>query len=177
MPNWCSNKLTISGPQEDLETFKTLASPKHDVPFSMDAILPTPKNLENEGWHDWRINNWGTKWDANEVKEDAICEEDWIISFYTAWSPPCTFLCHAAKQFPTLSFHLEYEESGCDFSGRFHVEDGTVTDTPYIRSDKTYSTDQYIKTKAHEAEQIDKVAKEMAQEMMDKRKAKLHSNN
>ena len=41
-----------------------------------------------------------------------------IYSFATAWSPPIKFIEHVAREWPTLSFILDYDEtrqwvSGC----------------------------------------------------------------
>ena len=38
-------------------------------------------------------------------------------AFDTAWSPPIKFLENVAKQWPNLTFVLEYEELGMGFKG------------------------------------------------------------
>ena len=54
MPNWCNNKLTIEDCSPELEEFLKTEG------FSFNKIKPTPAELlENEGWYDWNIDNWG----------------------------------------------------------------------------------------------------------------------
>ena len=58
MPNWCSNRVTISGSEEDVQAFKKAvqghrevddASDKFFKPFSFDAIIPMPDELHGIG--------------------------------------------------------------------------------------------------------------------------------
>ena len=48
------------------------------------------KNIElyeAKDWYDWRVKNWGTKWDCYEtVVEDSECSI--YLEFWTAWSSP-----------------------------------------------------------------------------------------
>ena len=45
MPNWCSCKLQISGPKEDLSLF--LEPTKNDNQFSLSKYVPVPEELSN----------------------------------------------------------------------------------------------------------------------------------
>lgn len=48
-------------------------------------------------WFDWCCDNWGTKWNAHDIKQiDAQ-----TIRFNTAWCPPLPVLDALAEQFPT----------------------------------------------------------------------------
>lgn len=53
-------------------------------------------------WYDWRINNWGTKWNTNEAfvydYGDSV-----YISFDTAWSMPEKVFMKICELFPNLS--------------------------------------------------------------------------
>jgi hypothetical protein len=65
MPNWCSNKLVVSGPADKLIEFVNTMPPGKDGErtFSFQQILPYPKELD--GIHRGfitidgvRLNNW-----------------------------------------------------------------------------------------------------------------------
>jgi len=49
MPNWCTNKLTVSGLNEDLERFREAAGGKlvegKSTAFSLQELVPCPKEL------------------------------------------------------------------------------------------------------------------------------------
>ena len=77
MPNWCLNKLTITGPEADVQAFKTKAvghSPWEEPEGEPDALnfhslVPIPENLLAAGYdgarYDWEMANWGCKWGAS----------------------------------------------------------------------------------------------------------------
>jgi len=129
MPNWCSNKLTITGPQADVEAFKAKAvghSPWEELEGEPDALnfhslVPVPEEVLKAGYEaagcDWERANWGCKWGADGttiVDEGGTCI---VYEFYTAWFPPIEFLTAVAKQWCTLKLILEYEKPGIGFKG------------------------------------------------------------
>ena len=72
-------------------------------------------------WYDWRVNNWGTKWDCadSEILDDT---ENFIsISYNTAWGPNCQFIKTIGPMFPEVTFKLSFEEPGCEFCGVYEV--------------------------------------------------------
>ena len=85
MPNWCSNRATITGPAPVIAEIVEILN--QDGTPLLNWMVPEPK--DNEGWYDWRVNNWGTKWDITDVYFENQAEEDSIeFSFCTAWAPP-----------------------------------------------------------------------------------------
>lgn len=92
MPNWCTNRLYIHGPEKSITKFindnkATITGPRyglkenqtHHLALSLERLLPTPRNddgtligegtrqrgnttVEND-WYTWRMVHWGTKWD------------------------------------------------------------------------------------------------------------------
>ena len=126
MPNWCENYLSVRGKSEDFKKFHdVIYSEKEDYQL-LEKLYPTPEELlEGEGWYNWRINHWGTKWkeddlivtgDPNEVDDNDLTE----ISFYfnTAWSPPIEAFDKISADYPKLLFALYYEEPGMGFCGK-----------------------------------------------------------
>lgn len=138
MPNWCSNTLVISGDIKELELFKqksiTRSAKGLDI-FLMDGLVTMPEELAicedltpeqkaeriskygYDNWYDWRLENWGSKWDAQEpsIQEN---EYDLTITFDTAWSPAIPYIKQVAKMFPKLVFDLYFMETGEWFAGR-----------------------------------------------------------
>jgi hypothetical protein len=90
-------------------------------------------NVEKHGhvsWYEWNVENWGTKWDCCEVQaaawEDG--DDEWILHFETAWSPPITFLETVSQQYGQLEFHLEYYDEGIMFIGTLVMQNGEQTE-------------------------------------------------
>lgn len=85
-----------------------------------------PKDGYNDGGYEWCIKNWGTKWDAYELKETGRTPERWAISFDMAWSPPNPVIEELGRRFPTLRLEMRSYEMGCAFQQRLIVDNGVV---------------------------------------------------
>jgi len=126
MPNWCSNVLVVkSFEEEDLAEWK--AAFIEDDEFTWERWFPTPKDLPDNGWYDWNIENWGTKWGPNEAYVNNEYCDSVIVSFETAWGPPEGVIRRMGKKFPRMGFHLTYEERGMEFEGDLAIIRGEVT--------------------------------------------------
>ena len=81
MPNHCDQQVTLSGTLDLMreiheELFKS--SKEGFEPQLLQLILPMPFNMNkstkdengnyNAGWYDWRVLNWGCKWDVADVE-------------------------------------------------------------------------------------------------------------
>jgi hypothetical protein len=107
--------------------------------LSLDTLLPeflgVQKTFTEEtagNWYDWRIENWGTKWDVEASLDDDqldLSVPQLVYSFSSAWAPPGQWVITISSQFPLLVFRLEYGESGCDFEGYLEVKNGEVIDS------------------------------------------------
>ena len=93
MPNWCRNRVTVFGKEEDISKISEIFSDKKSI-FNRIIQSPDWKRLPNEKgqfpqleqmknpkgevmwetynfpdgknddrWYHWNIQNWGTKWD------------------------------------------------------------------------------------------------------------------
>jgi hypothetical protein len=80
-------------------------------------------------WWDWRVQNWGTKWEitTDEAYID-ISKNEIKVSFATAWSPPTGIFDKLVDD--GYGVNALYYEGGCAFCGEY--VDG---------SDETYGTD------------------------------------
>jgi len=128
MPNWCDNILTISEPSAELTNYLK------EEGFFFDKIKPMPPELkEGDGWYDWAVYNWGTKWDldGNPLMPDSFQDKKIIFSFDTAWSPPMGVICALSEKFPEDHFVLQYLETGMCFGGEAHFSDGSCDDNQF----------------------------------------------
>ena len=100
MPNWCNNRVTVSGTEEDISKLSEIFS---DTKSIFNHIIQSPdwKRLPNEKgefpklrqelnkdgsvfyetydfpdgknddrWYHWCIDNWGTKWEPDILEVD-----------------------------------------------------------------------------------------------------------
>ena len=130
MPNWCSNKLAVYGPDEDVKRFKEQATghspwarqnePEQHI-LNFHSLVPIPPEILAAGYdpvgYDWELATWGCKWGACHSQLTGEWEGHLTYLFDTAWSPPLAFLEKIGPQWPTLIFLLDYEEMGMGFKG------------------------------------------------------------
>lgn len=129
-------------------SFWNFIEPENKVAYFADAHGKKPEGFadwtpakqleynlkcEGDGWYDWNIANWGTKWDASDAGIDTDYlkpeEENSSISytFQTAWSVPEPVFQAMVKQHPELSFDFECEEEqgwGVKFTSSDLDDDG-----------------------------------------------------
>lgn len=140
MPNWCTNKLEVSGPLAGVRRFVE-AQRDDAASLSFAKSVPEPEGLEGR-LLTWRVAHWGTKWDLDDetdlvVSEDAErdrCEA--VYNFFTAWSPPLEWLAVVVEQYPNLVFRLVFAEPGMAFMGEGGGSEGRFSHEIYeIRGD------------------------------------------
>jgi len=146
MPNWCNNRMTISHP--DPAMVQKAADAWNSGAF-LDTLLPTPSelldtvkgwtndeeeqkareeqqktNIEKYGyptWYEYRIAEWGTKWDIgldeHQGNDAVVTGNSFSVDFDSAWSPPTD----AYYKLKELGYEIcaYYCEIGCDFCGRW----------------------------------------------------------
>ena len=153
MPNWCENTVSIFGSKEVLESVIEFVKPNgSNVPtqilvgdekitdMSLQSIFPIDPELlngdaftpESTGWYDWRIENWGTKWDIQAEATELHMFKDDVYSvdytFDSAWAPPTEAMIVLSKTFPEIVIHISYDEPGMDFSGYAVINKGEMVD-------------------------------------------------
>jgi hypothetical protein len=121
MPNWCANKLMVE--HDDLVMLDRFVR-AYNAGTVCNEFIPKPKDI-GDGWFDWCVTNWGTKWDvgadvgtereerhglrATVVGNQANC------SFDSAWSPPIGLY----EKLVELGYNVKasYWEPGMAFCG------------------------------------------------------------
>ena len=150
MPNWCDNRLRISGPTKAIDEF--IAGANKKVKESEDGMcilpnyLPFPPGLEGEPvetdngsfvpftdrGYTWCLMNWGCKWadSGTRVISKATNHngEYSTITIYmnTPWGPPSEGIQRISAMFPELVFTLAFHEDGMSFSGVVQYSGGEM---------------------------------------------------
>jgi len=141
MPNWVQNEVRVTGEEKDLSAFLTFVSSKEND-FDFNKISQMPIELEKtvngapdmipdwqkqnskafiaefgvDNWYDWCINNWGCKWNADEVVVETF-DGELKIDLETPWSPPREICDKLKSKFPMLDISWFYKEEGMHASG------------------------------------------------------------
>ena len=157
MPNWCSNEVTIRGPKEILDKLEEMANKQELLGFIQPepdySVTPVPKacpevaamfaktpeerekalknepTIRDDSWWDWRILNWGTKWepviDCDRLHDPEILR----LVFSSAWSPPVESYQAIMDKYEGVSVQALYFEPGCQFAGLFDAGVNTCINT------------------------------------------------
>src|SRR5210317_1333132 len=163
MPNWCNNTITIQGPTDTIkplwdEAQKTgLLNAIKPMPSILeDTTSPTPDNMDKvqqstmiaqtgfDNWYDWRVSNWGCKWDVDTEGLEYEDNKDGTASisgyFESPWGPPIEAYNTFCDDMDNCSLEAFYEEGGMDFAG--HYDNGS---DDYLEGISDYARQQ-IKT-------------------------------
>ena len=128
MPNWCFNRVQISGEPDDVTALKDfVASDKS--PFDFDRIVPSPEYLgvvpESYDPFAWSYEFWG----AHSVAFSASLEieEDWLLEYHfdTKWRPATGIYRSLVERFPKLAISWFYDEPDSELAGYLAPEDVT----------------------------------------------------
>ena len=147
MPNYCNNNIVITGPNSVIDKIEKIANgDKGDL---LQYFYPMPKELNDtvagpepktkkeklekrrlqveygaSNWYDWRVENWGTKWDIMEFyninrKEIGEDESEISLGFDTAWAPALGAYEKFIDENSNCSLKAYYYEPGCNFMGEW----------------------------------------------------------
>ncbi len=137
MPNWCNNSINISGDDESIKKL-LIEAKSEESDFTLNNLIPIPKEQE-EDWYNWRVSNWGTKWDIGKV-EIEINEGNASFNCETAWAPPNEALQKISEKYPTLTFEMFYEEPGMDFCGKVVYQNGEALEDVSTSYSENFNT-------------------------------------
>jgi hypothetical protein len=134
MPNWCNNRVYfgLNDDTEDNNKFRDWIGMPEDEDadevlrfegeFDFERISPIPKDiLDNGEWYNWCINNWGTKWSAQNVYIEMNDPDGIEITFDTAWAPATGIYELIKKKIAEEEWDITvswfYDEPGMQFAG------------------------------------------------------------
>lgn len=93
------------------------------------------------GWHEWSVENWGTKWDAYSYAPRAREPGRASLRFQTAWEVPRPCLRRLSEMYPSLTFAIEsIDDGGPEYVGAFAngVETFEKADKDDARYERVY---------------------------------------
>lgn len=97
--------------------------------WSMEERLAHDIKHTGDGWYDWNISNWGTKWEARGTLDQEDEDSKYLrYQFDTAWSPAEGAFRAMVEQHPDLSFSIRCEEEQ-GWGVEFESEDGELVVT------------------------------------------------
>ena len=128
MPNWCRNRVTVFGTEEEISKVEKIFSSKDTV---FGKIIPSPDwaNIPNEdgelpkvvehkqpngevsfvtaefpsgkqdsSWYDWNIANWDTKWDITNSVQFEYEDSEQIEITFNTAWSPPESICHKLRE-------------------------------------------------------------------------------
>lgn len=144
MPNWCENKIVITGSKSNIDNMFAQLSKmdsednesgffQHYYPVPPELMLQEAPNRDAEkkeeliakygasDWYEWRINNWSTKWDIAHLNSIEVIEDGElsVLTFNcdTAWAPPDGALKKLSEMFKDTYFYCQFVEQGMCYQG------------------------------------------------------------
>jgi len=142
MPNWCFNRLRVTGAAEEVTRFqeqavgfcpwgRTEAGQAPDV-LNFHSLVPVPPEVQAAGYQaagrGWEFEHWGCRLGAHKAAVIAVWEGGALYEFDTAWSPAVIFVKQVSRAWPTLVFVLDYEEPRMGYKGLARANAGTLED-------------------------------------------------
>ncbi len=135
MPNHCFNRVEIYGKEASKIASKIESE---ETPFDFTKIFPEPDydkvevlptfpdirgNNEpvkkDHAWWDWRVQNWGTKWNSYDCEVIEMDDDQVEYTFNTAWSPPEGVIEKLREQYPDIQITAFYDEPGMEIAGYY----------------------------------------------------------
>lgn len=117
--------LAVTGLHTEMEPAYLAAHPEIDRE-EWDLGKQAFHNVREFGcptWYEWRIQNWGTKWNASGAEV-----LDGRLSFLTAWNAPKPVMEKLTEMFPTVSIHHAWADEDIGYNcGDRTYKNGAVT--------------------------------------------------
>lgn len=133
MPNYVTTQIIgLADAIDDLT--RTNEDGKLIVDFAL--VIPEPENIETGNcsgqheagvicWRNWRIENWGTKWNGLDAEVEHRPDGTAQLRFDTAWSHPYEVIEAMSKKHPDALLNVTYadEDLGGNL-GQYEIKNG-----------------------------------------------------
>lgn len=145
MPNHITNHVIFKGDEKLLKLIRKLMDSKEkcevqnfgadgkietlhkyiDNVFNFQSVVPMPES-ERYNSYDWRIENWGTKWNSYELGDVYLDNNELMYSFSTAWSPPIPVIQKLSTIFSGVEIEHKFIDEGWGFAAEQTWKAGTM---------------------------------------------------
>lgn len=93
----------------------------------VDRAVSNIKECGYAYWYDWKIENWGTKWNAYDQPEDGFCIDCDTFEFQTAWSSPAILIKIVSEKLPGAIFEIKYADEYIGYNcGIYEIQNGKI---------------------------------------------------
>ena len=119
-PDW--TKIPLAAKDLKEYSFSSPRGEEGELPVMSDepckGLHFASTGMQDDRWYNWRVQNWGTKWDCYSLEiDDCDMPHGFEVNFETAWSPPEEIHSAISEQFDDLSMSWFYDEPGCEIAG------------------------------------------------------------
>lgn len=158
MPNHVMNRVVFNGTKDEIaKIFAFIKGENGAIDFN--SIIPGPVGIDltqsmhpehkdawmwklrygYPSWYEWRLDKWGTKWNAYEINTDGASDN--FIEFETAWSAPFPIIDRLSRCFPDVTIaHLWADEDTGNNCGSREYRKGAIT---FENIPETYSKEAH----------------------------------
>ena len=156
MPNHTDNRVILS--HNDSQMIDNIYNVMNTEDTELCHYL-IPEEPDHAGeprgdWYNWRLNNWGTKWDVYETHCTRIDANTLQLYFYTAWSPPIPVFDKLVDM--GFEVNARYLDEGWMYIGEYTEGEDWCTDdvesvvNDYPELDDEFGISEYIYLTAKE---------------------------
>ena len=131
MPNWCSNYVSVSHSDPAMLDKFLVAAKEENIAHTFFPVPESVERHQEQGFlsnaeYDWRVANWGTKWDfGGDFGRDFDGDSDTVTGYVnTANAPPVGVFAALEEQGFIVSAY--WHEGGMCFAGEY--ENGETID-------------------------------------------------
>ena len=128
MPNHTDNRVILS--HDDSQMIDNIYNVMNtDDTELCHYLIPEERDHAGEprgDWYNWRLDNWGTKWDIYETHCTRIDANTLQLNFLTAWSPPIPVYDKLTDM--GFDVHARYLDEGWMYVGEYDNEGGWFTE-------------------------------------------------
>jgi len=148
MPNHTDNRVILSHADSQMidDIYNVMNTEDTEL---CNHLIPMPKELEGTtspsdtpNWYDWRLENWGTKWDVYETHCTRMDANTLVLNFYTAWSPPIPVFDKLVDM--GFEVNARYLDEGWGYIGEYtDGDDWCTTDVESVVNDYPELDDEF----------------------------------
>ena len=135
MPNHTDNRVILShDDSQKIDMIYNIMNTE-DTPLCQTLIPMDEKlleisgfsdNYEVQGWYEWRLDNWGTKWDIYDANCTRMDANTLVLSFLSAWSPPIPVFDKLVDM--GFEVNARYLDEGWMYIGEYDNSEDWMTD-------------------------------------------------